>query len=190
MGPKEIEAVRSFCAFVRAAGGGKEWVTDATDEQVRSMIVIGDVLGKMGRGMESAAIATPKGPLLVKAAPGGDVELEAEWMAWRWVANVNAAEAMFHALVDAGRPTVLEPVAVAQDGDDFAVRTDDADALAGFIVEKLQDGRKRAEMPMFGNTVVERVDAGWQVTKPGAEPVVVLGDDWDTLRATIARLLR
>lgn len=108
MGTKEIEAVRAFCVFVRAAGGGKEWLTDATDEQVRTMAVIGETIGKFRRGMEACAIPTPKGPLIVHA--GRDVDaaggrLEASWLTAPMVCDGRGgrlAEMMFHALMEAG----------------------------------------------------------------------------------------
>lgn len=117
MGPKEIEAVRAFCRFAKGLAGGGAGVMLAVvavdlepkrDVDVSTMIMVGDIIEKMRRGMTASAIATPSGPVLVEALKGGSFLVKrsrrSDRCEWKDLAVV-----LYEALGDAGGPLVEEP---------------------------------------------------------------------------------
>lgn len=111
---EEAEVVRSVLRFLRHVPSEKRhlYMSDEPDERVRSMLEVGRVLGKIEQGMSAAAIATPRGPVIVRigvAAAGGHT-VEAPGAEPVHAYGHGLAVVLYEALVAAGGPVVPESI--------------------------------------------------------------------------------
>ena len=207
MGTKEIEAVRAFCRFADAAVSATALVHNVVrsavpEENLRSMIETGRVVAKIEQGMESCAIATPSGPVLVgPQRDGGFLITRIDSTEWWCRTPDDLATRLYEALVVAGGPLEDEPPVESRDpecGDGHRQALlggreslAQADLLARETVGILQAAAPVVGWRAFAGAVcVERVDAGWEVTKTGVEPATVPPDAWDALWTTLYARLR
>jgi hypothetical protein len=209
MGASEVDAVRSFCRFVQlkaaaapqAEGTWRSAVdhdiaalvagaVSAASEVLRSMIEAGRVIEKMKRGMEAAAVATPRGPVMVAVDHGVGL---GRWGCGITVTAPGVTTVRIHGFSWPDAAVALHDALVATGGPMELVRPADMteaerEAVAGFLVEKLRDGRETLSLPEHDIEVVLEPNR-WVLTKGEKPPAYVARDAWDLLRSELAWLM-